>query len=105
MESKTPATAKADPAPITVATTGIPESIAAGVAVPRDTEWKITIQNSDGTKSEVMLSPISPDSPTRQEIRIVAPGAKVKEEAEDPEAGKDGKTEQAGNLWTTARGY
>ena len=107
MDSKSPATAspasdtartKVDTvAPVTVTTTATPENVTASVAISTDTEWRITIQNSDGTKSEVMLSPVSQTNPTRQEIRIVMPGAKVKEEGEDAYAEKNPKTEEVSN--------
>jgi hypothetical protein len=83
-------------APVIVTTNAHPVNVTTSVAISTDTEWKITIQNSDGTKSEVMLSPVSPTTPTHQEIRIVMPGAKVKE-GDDAEAENAPKTEEVNN--------
>lgn len=101
MDNKSPpsdaAPAKVDEvAPITVTTTAHPENVTASVAISTDTEWKITIQNSDGTKNEVMILPVSSTNPTYQEIRIVMPGAKVKEDG-DVEAENAPKTEEVYN--------
>ncbi|PMD46851.1 hypothetical protein L207DRAFT_613685 [Hyaloscypha variabilis F] len=52
-----------------------------------ETEWKITIQNNDGSTNEIMLSPTSVTAPNHQEVRIVMPGAK-EEDVDDMEAGK-----------------
>ena len=52
-----------------------------------ETEWKITIQNNDGSTNEIMLSPTSVTAPNHQEVRIVMPGAKEKD-VDDMEAGK-----------------
>jgi hypothetical protein len=106
MDGKPPVTAtattdttptKVDTAPVIVTTTAVPENATASAAISTDTEWKITIQNRDGTRSEVILSPVSPTNPTRQEIRIVMLGAKEEEEAEDPGAEKNPKIKQASN--------
>jgi hypothetical protein len=99
MDSKSPlsdtAPAKLDKvAPIAVTTTAHPENVTMNMAIPADTEWKITIQNSDGTKNEVILSPVSPTTPTYQEIRIVMPSAKVKGEGDGGE-GDGGEAENA----------
>jgi hypothetical protein len=87
------ATTEVDAVPVTISTSAVPENVTASAIVSNDTEWKITIQNRDGTKSEVMLSPTTPEKPTRQEIRIVMPGAKTKAEVENPEAEKNRNTE------------
>lgn len=56
-------------------------------AFSTETEWKITIQNNDGSTNEILLSPTSVPDPKHQEIRIVMPGAKEKDD-KDVEAGK-----------------
>jgi hypothetical protein len=98
----TPATdaldTKVDAPPVTVTTTSVPENVTTSVAISNDTEWKITIHNRDGTKSEVMLSPVSTANPTRQDIRIVMPGAQVQEELDGPESEKNPKKEEVRNI-------
>jgi hypothetical protein len=86
------AATEVDTGPVAVSTSAVPEKVTASAAVSNDKEWKITIQNRDGTNSEVTLSPVSPENPTRQEIRIVMPGEKTKAEVEDPEAEKNPNT-------------
>jgi hypothetical protein len=94
MDKKTPVIVTGTPVSDTASTkgdeaniTGDPEKVITNVAISTDTEWKITIQNRDGTKSEVMLSPVSPKSPTRQDIRIIMPLAQTNEQ-KDPEIEK-----------------
>jgi hypothetical protein len=62
-----------------------------------ETEWKITIQNSDGATSEILLSPTSVNSPKHQEIRILMPGAKEKD-GQDMEADKRLTAEEVSSL-------
>jgi len=78
---------KADGSQIIVATTPLPDETAE-VASPSQTEWKITIKSADGATSEVMLSPVSAKSPTRQEINIYMPGAKATGNSGDVEKAK-----------------
>lgn len=73
---------KANGDPVTVDTESTTESVHTSVAISTDTEWRITINNSDGTKNEVIVAPVSLTNPKHQEIQIVMSTAKAKEEAE-----------------------
>jgi hypothetical protein len=78
---------KADGAQIIVTTAPLPDKEATDIASPTETEWKITIKGSDGATSEVVLSPVSAKSPTRQEVNIYMPESKAMDDA-DPEKAK-----------------
>jgi hypothetical protein len=78
---------KADGPQIKVTTTPLPDNETQDVASSTETEWKITIKGSDGATSEVVLSPVTAKSPTRQEVNIYMPEAKAIDDP-DPEKAK-----------------
>jgi hypothetical protein len=84
-EKKTPADVKTAAVVVNQASKGGDTPLSP--AFSTETEWKITIQNNDGSTNEILLSPTSVAEPKHQEVRIVLPGAKEKDE-KDMEAGK-----------------